>query len=834
MTFTVPHEFEVDLSVEGLPSVSQFYFIDMRLMFEPSKSIYDDDFFIGLEPQVNITLRDTGLVGCYNLLHNKALAKKVIVLHRQALDLLRNDWMDSLHVEVVGRTLIVRYWIDRPGPQSRIEISVVDPNLRRGAKIDVNALSAAYLNLKWVREGQEASVKMVDLNHTQLSLEAILSSVIALHSSRILHEVYSKLLRLIPFARRHCRVGLNTSAVEPGDCYLDVQLTRTKHVKVIIEPISGAPAPQTTPLSFARVADKVLSESLYARIYRLRCIAVREETNELLLKTGWIQINLSTVTSDEIRRSLPRDTYRTDVYKKKDWDDTWAVAHVSGANGESWWALEFAVVTSESLVPHRNKGHYRPTQLRLTKAHLIVNPFVSLHLQNSSSLDFISRLGLALTGIICMKTNHRSLIQLTKSASVQEPARRLELLPDLTVPEISLKFRSQTLPIRLQVSPSVVRDKYSILDEDISLSFEGLEADSQRAVFFAHGKLAFSLHNIASCAPDVNCNVRFTEDGSAFTLRFVARVGLPIITDLFYQLQQLEQAINVSLHLHHFSSLPTFKSFSRVDFIHPKYSFVRASVSVNYTDSAPASSSSPLSSASSSHNEPNTLASRRSPLARCYLSLRFERYSPYRRIEQSLTQLVRRRGLGTGLHFMLSMLDYSIPLLQSFYSMNNRGQRSKVRLLSRSPRFYVLIYSRMRYRFYLFLALRRGKAVWILRNATHATIRTRYRSLETELRSRIFTVKNTNWSGIGNTAILGVSAESIGALLSALDDVLRQGSLVPDNANAPVLGNPAAATPEAITASTGAAPVYNTGDFATAAATPYYNGMGSGMSVSGT
>lgn len=822
VTFTVPSEFEVDLSVAGPPSASPFYFIDMRLMFEPSQSIYEDNFFAGFEWQVNRTLEDYGLMGCYNFLHNKALAKKVIILHRQAQELLRNDWMDSLHVEVVARTLIVRYWVDRPGPKSWIELSVFDPSMQRGSKIDLNALSTSYLKLKWVREGQEANIGLVDLNLTQLSLESILSSVIALHASRILQETHEKFLRTIPFARGHCHIGLNTSSVEPGDCYLDVQLTSTKHVKVIIEPISGVPAPQTTPPSFARVANKVVSDSLFTRIYRLRCIAAREETHDLLLKTGWVSVNPSTINYDEIRRSLPRDMYRTDLYRKENWDDTWAVAHATGANGETWWAMQFVAVTNDSFAPagmHGTKNSFRRSQLILVKPHFIVNPFVALHLQNSFTTASISRLGLAMTGMICMITNHQSLMQLTKNAGSREPAQRLELLPDLAVPEISVKFKRQSLPTYLQVSPTVAvaRDKFAILGEDVSLSFEGLEPESQRAVLLAHGTLKFSIHHIASCTPDDNFSVIFSEDGTSFTLRFLSPVGLPVITELFYQLQQLEQAINLALHLHHLSSQPTLKSFSRVDFIHPTHSFVRASVLLNYTENTPASL----------RNDTNKLASRGSSFAQCYLGLNFEPHSPYRRIEQSLTELVRHRGFRPGLGCMLRMLDYTIPLLQAFQRLHSQLQESRVRLISRSPRFYVLIYPRAKYRFHLFLILRRGKPVWIVRNATHAVIKAQLQWLETGLKSRIFAVKSQHWAGFENTAIVDVTTDSIGALLSTLDGVMREGGgMVPHNASAPA--------PDFANTTTPAAGYTANGPDAAATATlAYPNDMGSGMFTNG-
>lgn len=131
ITFIVPHEFELDLSVADEDPSSQFYFIDFRLLPSSTGSFLTGRLYDNFTTRMNEVLRNGGLLECYDFLHDLTLSHKVNSLRRQGLDIARQQWSDNIRIDLINRTLVVQYWLNRPLSKSWIEIGVMSGRRKR-------------------------------------------------------------------------------------------------------------------------------------------------------------------------------------------------------------------------------------------------------------------------------------------------------------------------------------------------------------------------------------------------------------------------------------------------------------------------------------------------------------------------------------------------------------------------------------------------------------------------------------------------------------------------------------------------------------------------------
>ncbi|KAI5278755.1 mediator complex subunit [Ascosphaera acerosa] len=124
VTFRLPHMFELALSVAADDPASQFFFVDLRFLFTPAAVARDHKVVRRLEALVNDDLRRGGLRACFDNLNNRVLSIKIAALHQQALLLAQYAYARQLFVLLTHRTLVVQYWLERPGPKSWIQIGV--------------------------------------------------------------------------------------------------------------------------------------------------------------------------------------------------------------------------------------------------------------------------------------------------------------------------------------------------------------------------------------------------------------------------------------------------------------------------------------------------------------------------------------------------------------------------------------------------------------------------------------------------------------------------------------------------------------------------------------
>ncbi|PGH19073.1 hypothetical protein AJ79_00107 [Helicocarpus griseus UAMH5409] len=762
VTFEVPTEFEVDLSIAQEDRSSQFFFVDIRFLFSPSPPKPSGRLLDELDSRVNASLMRSGLTGCYNLLHNLVLSNKITVLFHQAIELARGHWLDNLRVEVLHRTLVVQYWINRPGPKSWIEIGIKSGRRKDEISQHGSIPGSPLLGLRWMRDGKEVDSKAVKFDLELLSMEAILRSVTALHISYLLQSTYSRLLQGRLYATAALTIGLQTSTTEPGNCFLDAQLTKGRELRVIIEPVSGAIIFRPTPLllnrhDIDRSAERPTIDDILLRISRLRSAAVVEEVESLADAVGWETVNSRDIRAEDLRRIFPANILRSVLFFRRFWECNWGVAYTCSMDGDNWWVVELRP-TQRLDAPSSRKGPVAPQYARMVTGRFGGLPG-RLNYGSFGQLDH------ALSGMLAINANARYLSEL-HGIHHFPPTHKLALGTYLQVPSVFIRFRSSSLPPALQVSPLVTTSKTSAIKDTVRLSFKGIDASSQCAILIAHGHLSREIKDIAFLTGHSDSTITFQPKGRAFAMRFLTPVGRPMIIQLLARLQQLERIIDVLETLSQSRLKPLTVTLSHVRFAYAANEDARASINFNYHEHALTSDIDTI-----------TLLSKQTPLMHLRTSIDFHPQNPHRRIKESLTATLNgsHSGAAPGLETVLRLLVITLPVLKALDHIcidpaTGRPGNSRLQVTARSSKVFHLRYPSIRYRFCIQITLRRDRVIWALKDMTVASEKVGQEALEQKLVESIYTTRGDGWQGLDNGAI--ANAEGVEGLLSTLHAVV--------------------------------------------------------------
>lgn len=349
VTFRVEGEFEVDLTIADEDPEKQFWFIDFRFLFTPSVSSLADHMRFALESKVNAILEKDGLAGCYHFLHELALTHKISELRRQAYELARSRWIDTLKVESLHRALSIQYWVDRygkDGPKSWIILGVVSGK-KKGGMHDEKETSR--IGIRWFRDSKEVKDVEIPLELTNLSAEELLRSVINLHVAHILESMYKNLKAKPLFANRDLALSFRRSTEGAGEPELRVQLTSQYEIGVLVEFISGkfaiSPASRLASQAETRLNSQTVDPASngHGFIENLHCVLVSEDTVSRAFTVGWLPVRNPGLPQDELKPFLPRDTLQLSWFRKYGWHPDWFLAFSSGMSGERWWLIEMYV-----------------------------------------------------------------------------------------------------------------------------------------------------------------------------------------------------------------------------------------------------------------------------------------------------------------------------------------------------------------------------------------------------------------------------------------------------------------------------------------------------------
>ncbi|KAL5363971.1 mediator of RNA polymerase II transcription subunit 14 [Aspergillus floccosus] len=753
VTFIVPDEFELDLSIGAEDEASQFYFVDIRFLFTPSSPIPKGRVFNELDMRINDTLRTKGLAGCFNLLHGLVLTTKINALFKQAAQLARGLWSDTLRVELLHRTLVLQYWTLRPGPKSWLEIGIKSG--RRSSESSTSGLPS--IGLRWIRDGQEVDSRDIEFDSKNLSMECILRSVIALHTSHILSSAFDKLSKHSLFSTGALSLRGRLSRTEPGACQLDVQLTRLRHLRVSVEPMSGTSILSTTPSTLERSdvdrnTDKPFADEIVSRVARLRCISAIEEVESNAKLLGFQVVNPRSLKLD-FRRHFPANILRYSFFWHRSWERNWVLAATSSMDGDSWWVVQLQpAVPSESALPSdANSGISAPRS-----AQTVCNAFFPAPQQNRQTS--FADMGHSLYGILTMQANARYLADL-QSISFHPPLPQLVIEPSLRVPDILIHYQASELPRAFQVAMPAELARRSFIKDTIRLSFSGVNPHEKDAVLVAYGELLSPPSDVGSLVSKQDRSLVVQRGGSKFAIRLLTAAGHSAMCELLESLQRLECALSILETLRRKKMQPQSLSLSRVGFLYGPRAELSANIDISLTTSSIHTTIDPL-----------HLVTQKKPLFQLRLGIAFNYPNPHRRMQGSFTSLLNNAGATSSLGTVTGLLSVTLPLMQALDGlMANPSHKDplRVQVIARNAKTFQIHYPIQKVRFQLVITQRPKGLVWVLREAGGLQGRSSEDQLKSRLKERLYNSKGDGWQGLENGVVATI--DKVGNLLSELD-----------------------------------------------------------------
>ncbi|KFA47712.1 hypothetical protein S40293_08104 [Stachybotrys chartarum IBT 40293] len=364
VTFKVPGEFEVDLTIADEDFEKQFWFIDFRFAFSPAAQSLPESLRIYLEGCVNDALARDGLTGCYQFLHEYVLTMKIHELRRQAIQLSKTSWTGTLMVEPLHRALAIQYWTPRTAVTKSKSWVLVAINSGRKQNTPADAKAASYLVAKWYRDGKEVKDVEIPLDADNLSAESLLKTVVGRHVESILTSIHDKLLTAPRFQNREAGLKLRISKDDPTASSLKTQVGYRNSAALLIEPSTGAFAIKPHSkfvINYERQLNngKTPIDDGVMCLEQVRCAMLEDELNRRGSCMGWV-IRKAPITNEELHAvTKTRGPMRVLWLQKNGWRSNWFVAIILSLAGDQWWLLETSdtrAVPFYARLPLR-KGH---------------------------------------------------------------------------------------------------------------------------------------------------------------------------------------------------------------------------------------------------------------------------------------------------------------------------------------------------------------------------------------------------------------------------------------------------------------------------------------------
>ena len=673
-TFRVPGEFEVDLSIAEEDPSSQLYFIDFRFLFSPAPTelppgrLRDE-----IEGKANNVLKRDGLRGCFDFLHDLVLTHKLSILRSQACDMSKGPWSEHLKVEAVHRSLVVQYWLNRPGGKNWIEIGI--KRRRRKERLPSDARLIPYIALRCFRGGKEVADVNVDMGLNDLSFGALLNRIIAQHTNFILQEVATKLREGSLYAERLLRLKQSVSTAEPVNAALLVQLTVSKAVKIIQEPVSGrfAMLPASSMNNRAEwELNKLLSPANDAstRIAMLRAIATQDEYEIRARCFGWECVRSLNLDQETRARFFPRDALRIGLFRRRSWHPSWILALTTSLAGDIWWIVELQGKEAQ----FESTGSISRARSPICAAYKVSMPGLKSLLMEPSyaTLALVERtaVGMIAQYIDTRRlTFHRIRHNLQRTSGVGEPVM------------LTIRFNEKIPSTTPKILPKLKPPNHSSIpwaDKTVALTFQGIDPATFSAIHLASASMEIPIPNITALTSSIDSSIAFHPGSGDFAFRLFTPVGEPTIPSLLTRLASIERLINV-LHMMKCHRLHC----NAVSLDHLEFTYAKA----------------PFALTASIH-----FASDES------MRISFTKSNPHLRIQDYLTRLLRSP---VSLNHVLLLLRTTLPLLRTFSTLETAYA---TRILPRSAEWYQVRYHGSRSRWDIRLRIRRGEAKWFIKD----------------------------------------------------------------------------------------------------------------------
>ncbi|KAI1774141.1 MED14-domain-containing protein [Hypoxylon cercidicola] len=547
VTFKVPGEFEVDLTIADEDFDKQFWFIDFRFTFTPAPAELSDSLRMYLEGKVNEALEKDGLNGCYKYLHEFVLTHKISEYMRQALELSRGRWVDTLKVERLNRAMSIQYWVGRYPPEGPRSWIILGVHSGRKANVAEDPKSCSHLTLRWFKDNKEVLDVDIPLNDAEISTEDLLNRVIGRHVGFILFSIHSRLESNGRFTKREAGLVLDVHKDDPTKSSLKMQLGYASYVTVGISSTTGmfSMKPQTNitwkgEQKLNWYSKDPIQDGL-ACLESVRCHYVVDEINRRGKSTGWF-ISKGPVKMDSVKEVLGlRDMGQLLWLRRRGWTDEWYIMVNLSLSGDKWWLME---------VKHRDEGARISSYTSLP---------LSSHAPNLGD-KFFSNLTMFTAAMISQSTDLRTLRQrrikqvthdetnYSIPASMKVPAIFLRLSDILRRPHESEKRVASWALDFVQIMFKGTRNssrKLQILDRDGATSNGAVareEPPKESLRVFLDARLKVSdPSRFGLLKGHVERDVAFNRGLGVFALRLEAEVGTTILDTLAHRLQAIDK-----------------------------------------------------------------------------------------------------------------------------------------------------------------------------------------------------------------------------------------------------------------------------------------------------
>ncbi|EXJ64456.1 hypothetical protein A1O7_00792 [Cladophialophora yegresii CBS 114405] len=340
-TFSVPYEFELDVSTLDESLESPLRMVDLRLSFQPCPHLPD-----GLRSEIellaNSNIDQGGLARCYEFLHELALSYKLAEFHKQAIELSRNQWVGNLRAELVRRNLVVQYWPERHGGKSWVEIGIASG---RGKQRAVDMEPHSSLEIKCTLHGKRAESLRLHLNESVLCFEDILRQVIAQHSTQILDTIYDKLVSRPLFADAELSLEQSLSHDDPEVCSLVMQLSRSSQLQLKVDPVTGlimvSPVTERAErLQFEVNRVQSVADEVVSKLLNFRCSVRESSVLAGISGARWEALRSFKFTQAEIKSLFGRPVVKINIFRQSQWGLEYSLAVTHGQDGDHWWLLQ--------------------------------------------------------------------------------------------------------------------------------------------------------------------------------------------------------------------------------------------------------------------------------------------------------------------------------------------------------------------------------------------------------------------------------------------------------------------------------------------------------------
>ncbi|MCJ1397689.1 mediator complex subunit [Xylographa trunciseda] len=725
VTFHARDEFELDLSIADEDPSSQLYFIDFRFSFSPCMTEIPGGWLRNeIEGKSNDVLRREGLAGCYNFLHDLVLTHKLRILRSQATEMVRARWSDNIRIEPVHRSLVLQYWLNRPGGKNWVEIGI--DSGRKEKNSSSKSTGVPCIAIRWHRHGKEIDDFEIDMSLRHLSMEAILKQIIALHTNYIFRETKRRLRESPIYSRKVFALRHKASQTEPTNSHLQFQVTSACTVKIVQEPISGAFA--LIPLSslHGRLERDLNSlrdpaAEAFSRIAFFRCISATEEAERRSRMLGWQSLKMQNPTQEIVKKHFGSDVMRLSFFRPASWGKEWSLAISTSMVGDFWWVVEVRDVSKNPSTAELASGQAQPirTAFKISiapKGTLVTNPSYSV-------LSDVENTAAAIIGqcIDCRELANAHIRHIQQKPS--------EPLGNVHVPDLLMFYENQEIGER---GPQTLTKIPPWCHDVVKSSFRGLSRSRSSVITIVSIRLKGPVSNISKLTSTTSPSLAFHPTSGAVAFRLSTPIGqssLPAILERLSRIGRLIRFLNILKR----RALPcSHISLSSLSFTYAP----SLTATIRFDTDAP-------------------------------MAIAFAPLNPHLRIQDFLASMLAAKP---GLEYVTYVMELTLPLLRVFAAIEAvpRKPSSELHILPRAATWYRVRYEGPHLAYEIRLRQRSDHVLWFSRKATEQETPKQV----VEAWDKLCRGRGEGWMGLRD----GISAEVLGveALIKRIDEVVRE------------------------------------------------------------